>query len=64
MQGNAMTDDVPVYSSDGLAEALPEADYFDEKHHRREIEQIFFREWFCVGREEQIPETGISCTSR
>ena len=50
-----MTDEVPVYSSDGLAEALPEADYFDEKHHRREIEQIFFREWFCVGREEQIP---------
>jgi len=53
-----MTDEVPVYSSDGLAEALPASAYLDEKHHRREIEQIFFREWFCVGREEQISETG------
>lgn len=48
----------PVYSSDDLAVALPAAAYLDPVHYGREAEAIFHREWFCVGRTEQIAEAG------
>jgi glycine betaine catabolism A len=32
--------------------------YFSEEIFARERERIFFREWFCVAREEQVPEPG------
>lgn len=50
--------DEPIYSSDDLGAALPAAAYLDAALHRREAEAIFFREWFCVGRAEQLPEPG------
>jgi len=48
----------PLYSSDDLAPALPASAYLDPAHFAREREAIFFREWSCVGRAEQIPEPG------
>lgn len=48
----------PCYSSDELAAALPAAAYLDAAHYRREAESIFFRDWFCVGRTEQLPDAG------
>ena len=32
--------------------------YFSEEIFQREKERIFFREWFCAGREEELPEPG------
>jgi len=32
--------------------------YLTEAHFQRERERIFWREWFCAGREEEVPEAG------
>lgn len=32
--------------------------YFSEEIFRREQERIFFREWFCAGRQEELPDPG------
>jgi Rieske 2Fe-2S family protein len=48
----------PLYSSDDLAAALPASAYLDGAHFALERERIFFREWFCVGRADQIAEPG------
>ena len=32
--------------------------YFSDEIFQRETESIFFREWFCVGREEDWPNSG------
>jgi Rieske 2Fe-2S family protein len=48
----------PLYSSDDLTPALPASAYLDPEHFAREREAIFFREWTCVGRADQIPEAG------
>jgi Rieske 2Fe-2S family protein len=32
--------------------------YFSPDIFRREQERIFYREWFCAGRDEELPETG------
>jgi phenylpropionate dioxygenase-like ring-hydroxylating dioxygenase large terminal subunit len=37
---------------------LPPACYSDEEFYRFELESVFFRQWLCVGRTEQIPEPG------
>jgi glycine betaine catabolism A len=41
-----------------MERSLPRAAYVSAEHFERERERIFFREWFCVGRAEQIPEPG------
>jgi Rieske 2Fe-2S family protein len=46
------------YSSEDLAEALPAAAYLDAVHYARERDAIFFGDWFCAGRAEQVPEPG------
>jgi phenylpropionate dioxygenase-like ring-hydroxylating dioxygenase large terminal subunit len=38
----------------GLQRALPAGWYLDHAHHRRERERIFFREWVCAGRADQV----------
>ncbi len=37
---------------------LPPAAYTDAEIFRQETREIFYREWICVAREEQLPETG------
>ncbi len=38
--------------------SLPKAAYVSGEHFERERERIFWREWFCAGRADQIPEPG------
>src|SRR5579885_3742 len=42
----------------GMARTLPAPFYTDPKHFQREMETFFFSQWVCVGRADQIPETG------
>jgi glycine betaine catabolism A len=42
----------------GLEPTLPSSWYYDEAIFRRERERIFYREWFCAGREEELPAPG------
>ncbi len=42
----------------GLEQTLPSSWYIDPAIYAREKERIFCREWFCVGREEQVPAPG------
>ncbi len=42
----------------GLEPTLPSSWYYDEAIYRRERERIFYREWFCAGREEELPAPG------
>jgi len=42
----------------GLEESLPRAFYVAEEVYGRERERIFYREWFCGGREENLPRPG------
>ena len=42
----------------GLERTLPREAYFSEEVFQRERERIFHREWFCAGREEELPGPG------
>jgi hypothetical protein len=42
----------------GLERALPASYYLDEAAFRRERERLLYREWFCVGRSDQLPGPG------
>ena len=37
---------------------LPGRDYYSPEIYELEKERVFFRSWFCIGREEQIPNAG------
>jgi len=41
-----------------LEESLPAPYYLSDEIFAREKEEIFFRQWVCAGREEQVPEPG------
>src|SRR6266852_7272080 len=41
-----------------LQKSLPSPYYISEEIYSREKEAIFCREWFCAGREEQLPNSG------
>jgi Rieske 2Fe-2S family protein len=41
---------------------LPARDYFAPEVYELEKERLFYRHWFCVGREEELPETGAFVT--
>lgn len=41
-----------------LEPTLPRDFYFSEDIYTQERERIFWREWFCAGREEQLPAPG------
>jgi Rieske 2Fe-2S family protein len=45
-------------SSNALERTLERDYYLSPEIYAREQERIFYREWFCVGREEQIAEPG------
>ena len=38
--------------------SLPAAWYFDPAHYALELEAVWYREWVCVGRLEEIPHPG------
>lgn len=42
----------------GLQKSLPSEYYLSPEIFAREKERIFCREWFCAGREEELPEPG------
>ncbi|HXC22262.1 MAG TPA: aromatic ring-hydroxylating dioxygenase subunit alpha [Steroidobacteraceae bacterium] len=42
----------------GLEPTLPSSWYYDEAIYRRERERIFYREWLCAGREEELLAPG------
>jgi len=37
---------------------IPSHWYFDADHYQRELEAIWYREWVCVGREEELEDNG------
>lgn len=41
-----------------LKATLPSDWYFDPNHYFRELEAIWYRDWVCVGRQEDIPNPG------
>jgi Rieske 2Fe-2S family protein len=41
-----------------LQKSLPSSYYWSEEIFAQEKERIFFREWICAGREEQLPNPG------
>jgi Rieske 2Fe-2S family protein len=45
-------------SESALQKSLPSSYYLSEEIYAREKERIFCREWFCAGREEQLPDPG------
>ena len=45
-------------SPNGLQRSLPSGSYLSRETFEREKEQIFYHEWFCAGREEQLPRPG------
>ena len=48
----------PVASVGGLEETLPSSWYLSEEIFHLERQRIFFREWLCAGREEELPSPG------
>jgi Rieske 2Fe-2S family protein len=37
---------------------LPAAWYYEPAHYARELEAVWYRDWVCVGRMEEVPEPG------
>lgn len=37
---------------------LPATWYYDADHYARELKAVWYREWICVGRQEEIPRPG------
>src|ERR1700687_5470901 len=50
--------DPNTHGNKSLQKYLPSSYYRSEEIFGQEKEQIFFTEWFCVGREEQLPNPG------
>ena len=46
------------YQASHLEASLPASYYLSPEIFQQERERIFFREWYCVGREEQVLEPG------
>ena len=44
--------------------SLPAAWYFDDAHYTRELESVWYREWVCVGRFEEIASPGDFFTAQ
>lgn len=48
----------PLNALEGLEPTLPSSWYLQDKYYQLEKEHIFFRDWVCVGREEELPNPG------
>lgn len=54
-----MSETIDTSKTDSTAyPGLPGRDYHSAEIYELEKERIFFRNWFCVGREEQLPNPG------
>jgi glycine betaine catabolism A len=53
-----MSASLPVAPIRGLEETLPWSWYLSEEIFHLEKERIFFREWLCACREEELPSPG------
>jgi len=53
-----MTEHTDIAGMAGLETTLPSSWYLEESIFALEREHIFYREWICVAREEQVPEAG------
>ncbi len=53
--------DAPFIDAD-LEQSLPPSSYTSSEVFQQEKERIFFREWFCAGRAEQLPNPGDYAT--
>jgi Rieske 2Fe-2S family protein len=51
-------DEMPNEPATELMRTLPRDAYTSREGFEREADRIFFREWFCVGREETLGEPG------
>ncbi len=47
---------------DALTRGLPAEAYFDPRHYQRELERIWHRNWFYVGRSSQLRAPRTFCT--
>ncbi|MBJ88448.1 MAG: ring-hydroxylating oxygenase subunit alpha [Woeseia sp.] len=43
---------------DEVKTALPSEWYYDPQHYERELESIWYQDWVCVARAEEIPNVG------
>ena len=43
---------------DEIADTLPSAYYYEAEHFERELEQIWYRQWLCVGRADAVAAVG------
>jgi glycine betaine catabolism A len=50
--------DASTNGNESLQKSLPSSYYYSADIFAREKEHIFYREWFCAGREEQLPNPG------
>ena len=50
--------DTSTNGNESLQKSLPSFYYRSQEIFEREKEQIFFKEWVCAGREEQLPNAG------
>jgi Rieske 2Fe-2S family protein len=55
-----MSDRSDEFGAD-LERTLPSSWYLEQSVYQLEREHIFMREWFCVEREERVPEPGDHC---
>lgn len=44
------------------ATSLPSHYYWSEEIYKRELDKVFFENWICVGRLDEIPQIGDFCT--
>src|SRR5256885_15675339 len=47
-----------IIESAPLQKSLPSPHYYSTQTYEREKNAIFFEEWFCVGREEELSSPG------
>ena len=43
---------------DEVAATLPSIYYYDSEHFERELRQIWYRNWLCVGRTDKVAAVG------
>src|SRR6185437_10312837 len=58
-QASPAADSLPPYMGLTRPEpTLPSSWYFDPAHHLREMTEIWYREWLCVGRAADLDAVG------